>query len=171
MKRCVVALSLLSVLIGCSPKQSAEPSVDKSATLAPMDDSDCNLKTPLVPGIPGSPGNLIPSKINPNGHSELAYLMRQFLTDLEGARARIEKGEAVEKLFPKHRKMRCAWPSAMSERNEAYDRRCKAYLNEVRKFDQAPSKATYNAIISSCVACHSVSCQGPIPMISRYVWE
>jgi hypothetical protein len=139
--------------------------------LDPLDDSDCNLQTVLVAGIPGSPGNLIKSERNPNGDSELAVVMRLFVDGLRDSRLMIEAGEPVKPLFPVHRVMRCAWPTVPSERDEGYDARSKAYLNVVRYFDESPSKDTYNAIVSNCVACHQVSCGGVIEFIESLRWE
>lgn len=134
-------------------------------------DADCNLATPLVPGIPGSPGNLVKSERNPNGDSELSVLMRQFVDDLREVRPTLEAGQKVKALLPVHRKMRCAWPTKPEERNQQFDLRAQAYLNAVAAFDRAPGKDTYNAIIAGCIACHSVSCGGPLEFIGEMRWE
>ncbi|MFN7590029.1 MAG: hypothetical protein ACK5UQ_16225 [Planctomycetota bacterium] len=134
-------------------------------------DADCNLATPLVPGIPGSPGNLVKSQRNPNGDSELSVLMRQFVDDLREVRPMLEAGQKVKALLPVHRKMRCAWPTKPEERNQQFDLRAQAYLGAVAAFDQTPGKDTYNAIIAGCIACHSVSCGGPLEFIGEMRWE
>ena len=139
--------------------------------LAGYDDSDCNLQTVLDPDKPGSPGHLIESERNPNGDSELAVLMRRFVDDLKDARIQVQGGGAVPKLFPVHRTMRCAWPTRPEDRNEGFDARAIAYLGAVRAFDAAPSKETYNAIVSHCVACHQVSCGGVIDFIETLRWQ
>jgi hypothetical protein len=133
-------------------------------------DADCNLSTPLVPGIPGSPGNLVKSSRNPNGDSELSVLMRQFVDDLREVRPMLEAGQKVKALLPVHRKMRCAWPTKPEERNQQFDLRAQAYLGAVAAFDQTPGKDTYNAIIAGCIACHSVSCGGPLEFIGEMRW-
>ena len=99
---------------------------------AATDDADCNLSTPLQPGIPGSPGNLIKSPRNPNGDSELAVLMRQFVDDLREVRMLAEAGQPLRKLLPVHRRMRCAWPTKPDERNERFDTLAQGYLAAVR---------------------------------------
>lgn len=134
-------------------------------------DADCNLATVLKPGIPGSPGNLIQSPRNPNGDSELSALMRRFVDDLQTVRPMLEAGEKVAPLFPVHRTMRCAWPTKPEERNQQYDLRAQAYLAAVTAFDQAPGKDTYNAMIAGCIACHSVSCGGPLEFIGEMRWQ
>ncbi len=141
------------------------------AAAAVHDDADCNLSTPLEPGIPGSPGHLIASKRNPNGDSELATLMRRFVDDLRDARALVEAGEKAPALFPVHRKMRCAWPSRIEERNARFDAFAIGYLTAVRTFDERPGRDTYNAIIDGCIVCHSQSCGGPIEFIGEMRWQ
>lgn len=156
---------LFAFAAACSPTPSAPPAA------AVADDADCNLSTPLVPGIPGSPGNLVTSPRNPNGDSELALLMRQFVDDLRDNRTLLEAGQPAKKLYPTHRKMRCAWPTKPDERNEAYDGRAQSYLASVRAFDHEPGKATYNQIIAGCIHCHSQSCGGPLEFIDGMIWR
>lgn len=134
-------------------------------------DLEVSLATPLVPGIPGSPGHLIVSERNPNGDSELSHLMRLFVDDLQAARATIEAGGKPPELYHKHRRIRAAWPSKADERNEAFDMRAQGYLAAVRAFDAAHTADTFNAIIASCIACHSVSCGGPIDFIDGMKWQ
>ena len=152
-----------------TPAAAADTTVKPAAVVA--DDADCNLSTPLVPGIPGSPGHLIKSQRNPNGDSELSVLMRQFVDDLREVRTQAEAGQPVKKLLPVHRKMRCAWPTKPEERNEQFDGRALGYLAAVRAFDTAPNQANYNGIIAGCIACHSVSCGGPLDFIDSMKWQ
>ena len=171
--------SLLVLVAGCSEdtgeSASASAASDShvvvSEQVAGLDDSDCNLQTVLDPAKPGSPGNLIPSDRNPNGDSELAVLMRVFVDGLRDAKVLVEAEQPVQPLFPVHRAMRCAWPTVPSDRDEGYDARSQSYLAVVRGFDAAPTKASYNAIINSCVACHQVSCGGVIEFIASLRWE
>ncbi len=167
----LAVLSFVFFAVACT--KSAAPAggapVGQPAPVA--EDADCNLQTPLVPGIPGSPGHLIKSARNPNGDSELAVLMRQFVDDLRLARSTLEAGQPMpKKLFPAHRKMRCSWPTRPEERNERFDTRAQGYLAMVRAFDQAPGKGTYNGMIEGCVNCHSQSCGGPLDFIDSMRW-
>jgi hypothetical protein len=176
--------------LGCAPESEAAPSAmaeqvapakaahsaaqpaEAAASAAPSADSDdCTLATPLAPGVPGSPGHLIPSPRNPNGASELAVLMRSFVDDLREVRLLTQAGEPVPKLWPRHRKMRCAWPTDPSERTQAFDTRAVGYLGAVRAFDDAPGQATYNGIIAGCIMCHSQSCGGPLDFIDGMKWQ
>lgn len=179
------SLCVLSVLVlGCSKTPTAPvapPAPAKSEQAAPVtpevkpassgDEDDCTLATKLVAGVPGSPGNLIKSSRNPNGDSELAVLMRQFVDDMREARTLLEAGEAVKPLYPTYRKMRCAWMSKPDERNENYDSRAVAYLSLVKAYDASPNQATYNGIIAGCISCHSQSCGGPLDFIDSMKWQ
>jgi len=162
----ILIASLLFLFSGCMK----EPAVS-APVAAPLPADDCTLATPLVPGIPGSPGHLIPSERNPNGDSELAVLMRRFVDDLRDARPLLEANKPVPKLLPAHRRMRCSWPTKPEERNERYDTLAVAYLVMVKAYDDAPGKVTYNGIIAGCIACHSQSCGGPIDFIDGMKWQ
>lgn len=169
-------LASLFAVAACSTKPSpsapAAAAADASAPAAAAiaNDDDCNFHTPLVPGIPGSPGHLVVSSRNPNGDSELALLMRQFVDDLREVRVLAEAKQPIQQLLPVHRKMRCAWPTKPSERNEAFDGRAQVYLATVRAFDAAPGRDTYNAMINGCIMCHAQSCGGPLDFIETMKW-
>jgi hypothetical protein len=171
-------LATLFALAACSAKPApAAPAVAEASTPASVaaakanaNDDDCNLDTPLVPGIPGSPGHLIVSPRNPNGDSELAVLMRQMVDDLREVRVQAEAKQPVKQLWPVHRKMRCSWPTKPEERNEAFDARAQVYLATVRAFDQSPGRDTYNAMINGCIMCHAQSCGGPLDFIESMKW-
>lgn len=172
----IVLVALASA--ACGPRDTGADlahaaSVSGGAASAQLewDDSDCNSATVLQPGVPGSPGHLIVSPRNPNGDSELAHLMRQCVDDLFGARAALQAGRPVEALFERHRKLRCAWSTTPDQRNETFDGMAQGYLMQVRAFDAAPSVTTYDNVVRACVACHSVSCPGPIDMITGLLCE
>jgi cytochrome c553 len=154
-----------------SKAQVASEAQVAATPVEPSDDSDCNLQTVLDPNKPGSPGHLIKSTRNPNGDSELAVLMRRFVSTLQDARLVVQAGQKAEPLFPIHRTMRCAWPTKPSDRDEGFDARAQAYLAAVRGFDAVPGKDSYNAVVSSCVSCHQVSCGGVIDFIETLRWQ
>ena len=166
----LVLLAALTLAGSCSECEP-DPAQESAATGAVEEDADCNDETPLVPGVPGSPGNLIASPRNPNGDSELSHLMRVFVEDLQSARERLRSGRAVEPLRDKHKKMRCAWPTLPSQRNETYDALARSYLSDLRAFDEAPSRERYNVVVQSCVACHSVTCGGVVDFIEALRWD
>lgn len=161
----VPALRVLVVaccVVGCPKKEAPAP-----APAARAVEDDCTFATALVPGVPGSPGHLIPSERNPNGASELATHMRTMVDDLKHARAKVKAGEAPPPLWQKHRKLRCAWPTAMSDRTEAFDAMAKAYLARVSALDQGPAdlRAAYTDVVAACRTCHEATCDGPLAVI------
>jgi hypothetical protein len=148
---------LLLALEGCASRAPvAAPPVE-----------DCTLETQLTPGIPGSPGHLVPSDINPNGASELAVRMRRMVADWTAAREALQAGHPVPGMpfYPEHRRIRCSWPTAAEDRNPAFDGMAQGYLAQVRAFDTAPSVQTFNAALSGCAACHEATCGGPLTVI------
>lgn len=164
MNRLQSTLAVCAILLaGCSQ--------DSPAAAAAPDDSDCNLSTPLQPGIPGSPGHLIPSARNPNGDSELSALMRRFVDDLRDARVLLEAGQPVQPLFPTHRKMRCSWHTRPADRTPTFDALAQGYLSSVRAYDKAPGQETYNNVIRGCISCHAASCGGPLDFIDGMLWQ
>jgi len=130
---------------------------------------ECTLNTPLVPGVPGSPGHLIASDINQNGASELATLMRAMKEDLQTARHAIEKGDPTAPMFARHRKIRCAWPTGLEDRNAVFEASAVTYLQLVRQLDARPAdpRAAYEAVVGGCLACHATACPGPVSLIEK----
>jgi hypothetical protein len=186
-----VAVATVAVVAACANRAPAAPSADAGtgagagagagagtgagaaagAGAGAGSDDDCTLATPLVPGIPGSPGNLIQTPRNPNGASELAMLMRQFVDDLDEVRADAMAGRKPKPLFATHRKMRCSWHTDPAERNQRFDTFAQSYLAAVRQFDAEPTRQNYNAIVNGCVHCHSQSCGGPLDFIDTKRWQ
>lgn len=152
------------VLLAC-PRAPAAP-VDAGP---PPD--DCTFTTALVPGVPGSPGHLIASELNPNGASELATLMRAMVADWKDARLKLEADAGVSVRLPTHRKIRCTWPTAAADRNPTFDGFAVNYLLKVKAFDAKPSRETYEGVLDGCKACHEVSCGGPLELIEGMRWK
>ena len=150
----------MPLILVCACSRTPAPAVVEDA---------CTLQTPLKPGIPGSPGHLIPSAINANGASELATLMRAMKADLEAAQGSIARGEPIPSMLPRHRKIRCSWPTGLEDRNPAFDASAIAYLAQVRTLDARPADvgAAYDGVVSACLACHANSCPGPITAIEK----
>jgi len=161
------ALAAILSLIGCgAPAGTPVAASTVAVSAAPVD--DCTLETPLRPGVAGSPGHLIPSDINPNGSSELAEMMRTMQRDLSAAREAILAGQPVTRMHARHRKMRCAWPTAASDRNPTFDAFAQGYLANVAALETAPAEgraAAFTAVLDACKACHQQSCPGPITAI------
>lgn len=154
---------LCVVLWACSRTASPDVTVAPTAHLT----APCDAQTALQPGIPGSPGHLIPSAQNPNGMSELAVLMRLMLADLQSARADILEQRTPAPLLARHQKLRCSWPTEPHMRQGSFDVRAQALLAAEARLDAQPQQARqgFAAVVESCVACHQESCEGPLPLI------
>lgn len=177
----LTALVALLLTVSCSrppapePAQAADasagPKVSPSAAApaaAPMSSEPCTLATPLVPGIPGSPGHLIRSDINPNGQSELSAHMRTMQAQLKLARQAIEHGEKPAALAAAFAKIRCAWPTTLSDRNAEFDASAQAYLAAVAALDAATAASAapaYGRVLDACRSCHERTCSGAIVAI------
>jgi hypothetical protein len=163
------ALLLSSLALGCgSPQPTPPPAAEALVSASAGATAECTLETPLEPGVPGSPGNLLPSDINPNGASELAALMRVMQNDLREARDTLSAGGSTRPLRSAHARLRCAWPTDPSDRNPTYDAFSQAYLAAVGSLDAATggeARAAHGRVLDTCVACHQDTCQGPIPAI------
>ena len=148
--------------------EGASRAVAAPAAVASMPEGDCTLATPLSPGVPGSPGNLIRSDRNPNGQSELAAHMRKMQADLQAAREAVRRGEHPVPLRDRHRRIRCAWPTTPSDRDQRFDGFAQGYLGAVTALDAAPAPgvaAAYERVIDACRACHEQTCSGVLVAI------
>lgn len=175
----VLPCAAVVVLFGCSrsapaPVQaSGQDAATAAASPAPVPDpapaaTECTLATPLVPGIPGSPGHLIPSPRNPNGQSELSAHMRRMEADLSAARAALQGGTPVAPMLARHRKIRCSWPTNPSDRDAAFDASARGYLDAVAALDAASpdhKARAYDGVLSACRTCHEHTCSGAIVAI------
>ncbi len=132
----------------------------------------CDANTVLQPDVPGSPGHLVKTPLNPNGQSELALLMREMTADLANVKSAITLPASAAQgtaLLPKHQRIRCAWPTEPSDRNASFDALAVVYLKQVEQLDAQPgvSKTAYRNTISACRACHEASCPGPLAVIEK----
>jgi len=129
----------------------------------------CTAETPLVEGIPGSPGNPIPSKVNPNGDSELASMMRAMMSDMELIRRDAMNGVFPENIPNSHAKLRCAWPTDASMRSGAYDAMAIGYIDAFDKLAsrEGDARQRYSAVVTACLNCHATACPGPTVAIEK----
>jgi hypothetical protein len=149
------SLALVLLVSGCV----------RTATPAPL--PECTLSTPLVPGVPGSPGHLIVTDLHPDGTSELALLMRGLVDDTKAARVAVLAGRQVPARWSVQRHLRCAWPTAAADRDARFDALAASYLEQVRTLEAQPAdpRTAYTHVLEGCLACHQTMCPGPIDLI------
>ncbi len=148
----IITTALLSiVLTGCKTAEHTPP-------------LKCDHLTPLEPGIPGSPDNLIMLENRPNGVSELAALMREMLKSMKDARGQLIHKQPVTPLKT-YERMKCAWPTDMSNRTAQFDAVADLTVQAIENFNQNPSEDSYNTVVATCITCHQQRCPGPMAAI------
>ena len=164
-------LSGVQVAEATPPRPAESKSAKAPGTRGPVERllSVCGVEPAYTPDAPGSPGKWIPSSINPNGHSELAYTMREMVKDMEDTRKQILVGETPDWLPDlSHGKIRCAWPTAESMKGAAFEVMAVNYLHAVAAEQTKPlTAAAYNRVVKACIQCHQNTCDGPTEAISR----
>ncbi|HEX5001587.1 MAG TPA: hypothetical protein VFW78_03755 [Bacteroidia bacterium] len=115
---------------------------------------------------PDTPGQ------NPNGSSELAKLMRQMQQYTKDARKAVLKKGAPAAYPTAFDAIHTAKITPGTHKNEYYDSFADIYITGVKNYAAAPASdpdriATYNNMVSGCIACHSQHCPGPVPMIRK----
>jgi hypothetical protein len=161
---------LFASVAACTPPPAPPAPAAPAASPGPAADADtCTWETPLVAGVPGSPGHLIPSARNPNGHTELAWRMRAMQDHLAAVRAAIVDGAPMPPKPTDHHRIRCSWPTTASDRNAAFDAFSVNYLQALDALHDpaatAPIRARYDVAVASCRACHENTCPGPLMAI------
>ncbi|NUN14903.1 MAG: hypothetical protein HUU55_14840 [Myxococcales bacterium] len=167
-----MALPLLGFGGACAGS-SVQRSTDSDTKVASQDDPSvrCTFESPLTPDVLGSPGKPIVSAINPNGDSELAWVMREMLTDLKQAKEAVEQKAALPRELVHPNRMRCSWPTDPGTRTVVFDVMAQGYVSQWEYLKTVPTTShtdrvnAYNGVVTSCVGCHTQFCQGPIPMI------
>ena len=160
-------LSVVACLFGAALAPGCRQAESSASASEPPRD-ECTLHTALTPGIPGSPGHLMASPLNPNGMSELAALMRQMLGDLQRVRSELLADPPGPATIPAvHRRIRCSWPTDATTREPVFDGRAQTYLRAVARFNHAARDrhARFDEVVDACLSCHENSCQGPMVVI------
>jgi len=162
MKHHRLLLAALCFVLLITPSFTSATSTDAPA----KQNRACDYRTPLTPGILGSPTNLIKTPYNPNGSSELAVLMRRMLTELRQAKTSFSQN-TTPTFAGSYEKIRCTWPTTEGTRTPWYDKMAKHFLRSYDALRSAKSNHAqyFNATINNCIACHQNTCLGPIPAI------
>ncbi len=102
--------------------------------------------------------------------SELASLMRKMYEDNQKLKAQVENGEIPESFPEDFYTIHTAEATDPSEINETFKAFAEVYLSDMEAIiasDSATVTAAYNKMVSTCISCHQVYCQGPIPKIKK----
>ncbi len=102
--------------------------------------------------------------------SELANLMRSMYEDNMELKKQIEQG-VIPASFPEDfYKIHTAAATKPENINDTYKAFADKYLADMEQVvasDEASVKRNFNEMVNTCVSCHQVFCQGPIPKIKK----
>ena len=103
-------------------------------------------------------------------YSEMALLMEQMYEENLALKERIEKGEEVGVFNTDYVKMHTAEMTDPRDRNDEFEAYSKVFLEAQERIftvDRTGQVQAFNGMVNSCVACHKLSCTGPIPRIEK----
>lgn len=107
---------------------------------------------------------------NPNGSSELSMLMRDMQKYTTDAKADIKGGKTPAPYPAEFDKVHTAKISEGVSKSDYYKQFADLYVMAVKNYatsTPATRVETYNNMVSSCLACHSQHCPGPVPAIRK----
>ncbi len=111
--------------------------------------------------------------------SELALVMRKMAAGHEEYKEKFTAGEwdasVLQQWKQQHSKMQSAQPTDPGAIGEEFKVMSAAYVEHMEqvialvenKASQKEKLEAYNALIETCIGCHQVHCQGPIPRIKK----
>ncbi len=110
-------------------------------------------------------------KSHPNGISELAQLMNDMYAMGQESKAGIIKGEDFD-IDIDYRSILTATPTdAFIADFPEFEPLARQYIEAMDRLERAGSQreriAAHKAMVASCVACHSLSCSGPLVRIRK----
>ncbi|MBL7883682.1 MAG: hypothetical protein JNL69_06410 [Bacteroidia bacterium] len=108
--------------------------------------------------------------LNPNGDSELALLMRKMMHTSESLKEMIKQGNLPKEFPEEFLKIHTAQPTDSETKKESFDAFASNYISNMKLLFESPKDEltkNYNAVITSCVSCHSEHCPGPLKAINK----
>lgn len=102
--------------------------------------------------------------------SELASLMRQMYEDNDSLRTLIMSGEVPASFPEDFYTIHTAQATDPDEINETFHALAEEYMKNMEAIihaDKATVVAEFNNMVNTCVSCHQIYCQGPIPKIRK----
>lgn len=103
-------------------------------------------------------------------YSEMALLMEQMFEENMVLKERIKKGEELGVFNSEYIKMHTAEMTDPKDRTEEFEAYSKVFLEAQERIyneDETRRVQAFNGMVNSCVACHKLSCTGPIPRIEK----
>jgi len=109
-------------------------------------------------------------KLNPNGDSELAILMRTMHEHAKQLKEEIMAGRSITRYPAEIKTIDKAEPTpGMISNKQVFDGFSALYLSKLDSIYLAGvnQKLQFNRMVKSCVDCHQAYCQGPLPAIQK----
>ncbi|SNS20340.1 hypothetical protein SAMN06295967_10584 [Belliella buryatensis] len=105
----------------------------------------------------------------PNQDAPLALLMRDMFLDLEQIKEEITDGNKIKSYLKKHQELLTAKPTDPKVKTEQFNTMGMAYLANLRALEESSEEAlldNYKSVVSTCLACHTSYCPGPVKRIN-----
>jgi hypothetical protein len=109
--------------------------------------------------------------IDPNNTSEMALLMRDMFSELEGIKEKIQKGEDISNEQLDFELIHKQTPTDESFLKEGLESMSTAYAYSVEAFNTQPSSKSFSSIVNNCMSCHTMLCPGPLERIDNLILE
>ncbi|MCH7401981.1 hypothetical protein ACFOUP_15785 [Belliella kenyensis] len=109
------------------------------------------------------------TKRYPNQDAPLALLMREMFEDMEKIKIAVAEGEEIKSYIEKHKQLLTATPTDAAVKTEQFNSMAMAYLANLKQLEQSNESnqlENYKSLVSTCLACHSNYCPGPIKRIN-----
>ena len=109
-------------------------------------------------------------KLNPNGDSELAIVMRTMMESGKTMKAEIEGNLPISKYPDEIKTITTAKPTdGMIEDRNVFNGLANYYIATLDSvyIPASDTKKQFNHMVKSCVDCHENYCHGPIPAIKK----
>lgn len=102
--------------------------------------------------------------------SEMSALMLQMFEENAALKQKILNGEDISEFSKDYEKIHTAVLTDPNDRTPQFNAFSDIYLSNQKiifETDQDSLKDKFNQTVNSCIACHQVSCPGPIPRIKK----
>tara|TARA_B100000497_G_C7677919_1_gene409798 strand:+ start:180 stop:590 length:411 start_codon:yes stop_codon:yes gene_type:complete len=109
--------------------------------------------------------------IDPNNTSEMALLMREMFSELEGIKEKIQKGEDISSEQLDFELIHNQTPTDEGFLKEGIKSRSNAYAYSVNFFNEEPNSKNFSSIVNNCMSCHTMMCPGPLERIDNLILE
>lgn len=103
-------------------------------------------------------------------YSEMALLMEQMYEENMALKSRVENGKELGAFNSDYVKMHTAQMTDPRDRTKEFEAFSKVFIDAQQRIyteEGAGRVQAFNGMVNSCVACHKLSCTGPIPRIEK----